>query len=67
MKLFDYFEAVKFPEENLILVFHGSILSYVYNVEFKSWDNYQGFKLLSLLTVENYPDVSKSEIMDACI
>ena len=33
MKLFDDFEAVRFPEENLIFITHGGYLYYIYDVE----------------------------------
>ena len=37
MKLFDDFEAVRFPEENLIFVCHDGYLYYIYNPERKYW------------------------------
>ena len=40
MKLFDDFEAVRFPEENLIFITHGGYLYYIYDVEYKHWRNY---------------------------
>lgn len=30
MKLFDTFEAVKFPEEDMIFITHGGYLCYIY-------------------------------------
>ena len=41
MKLFDDFEAVRFPEENLIFITHGGYLYYIYDVEYKHWRKYR--------------------------
>ena len=61
MKLFDGFEAVKFPEENLIFVTRGNYLYYIYNPKYNSWkkDKNAGY---NQITVNNYPDVSREEI-----
>ena len=37
MKLFDTFEAVKFPEEDMIFITRGGYLYYIYNSEYKWW------------------------------
>ena len=64
MKLFDDFEAVKFPEENLIFITKRGYLYYIYNSERKDWSKHKnaGF---DHLTVRNYQDVSEAELADA--
>ena len=37
MKLFDTFEAVKFPEEDMIFITRGGYLYYIYNPKYKWW------------------------------
>ena len=64
MKLFDKFEAVKFPEENLIFITHDSYLYYIYNPKYESWRKYRNWGNDSI-TVENYDDVSREELIDA--
>ena len=63
MKLFDGFEAVRFPEENLIFVTHDEYLYYIYNPEYKSWRKHSNAGN-DCITVCNYQDVSKEEIID---
>ena len=64
MKLFDTIEAVKFPEENMIFITSDGYLYYIYDPKYKWWrknsnaGNYH-------LTVSNYPDVSREELVDA--
>lgn len=36
MKLFDDFEAVKFPEENWIFITNDSFLKYIYDEKYKN-------------------------------
>ncbi len=64
MKLFDDFEAVRFPEENLIFITKHEYIYYIYNLEYKWWRKHKnaGF---DHITVSNYQDVSKEEIMEA--
>ena len=64
MKLFDNFEAVKFPEENLILITHNSYLYYIYDSVNKNWRKHRNAGH-DYITVSNYPDVSKKELEDA--
>ena len=64
MKLFDDFEAVRFPEENLIFITHGGYLYYIYDVEYKHWRKYRNAGN-DRITVRNYDDVSKEVLMDA--
>ena len=64
MKLFDEFEAVKFYEENLIFVTHNGYIYYIYNPEYKRWRKYRNAGNDSI-TVKNYDDVSKAELIDA--
>ena len=64
MKLFDTFEAVKFPEENMIFITHSGYLYYIYNPKFKRWRKHSNAGN-DHLTVSNYPDVSREELTDA--
>lgn len=64
MKLFGDFEAVRFPEENLILITHDGFLYYIYNLKYKNWRKYRNAGN-DHLTVENYQDISREEIMEA--
>ena len=64
MKLFDAFEAVKFPEENMIFITQGGYLYYIYNPQYKWWRKHRNAGN-DYLTVSNYPDVSREELVDA--
>jgi len=64
MKLFDDFEAVKFPEENLILITHNEYLYYIYNPKYSSWTKHKNAGN-DHITIHNYPDVSEKELMNA--
>ena len=64
MKLFDNFEAVKFPEENLIFITHKGFLYYTYNPKYDNWRKYLNAGNDSI-TVSNYPDISKEELINA--
>lgn len=64
MKLFDTIEAVKFPEENLIFITCGGYLYYIYNPKCKWWRKHSNAGN-DHLTVSNYPDVSREELVDA--
>lgn len=64
MKLFDAFEAVKFPEENMIFITQGGYLYYIYNPQYKWWRKHRNAGN-DCLTVSNYPDVSREELVDA--
>ena len=64
MKLFDKFEAVKFPEENLIFITKNEYLYYIYNPKYKSWKKHKNAGN-DQITVSNYPDVSKEELIKA--
>ena len=61
MKLFEGFEAVKFPEENLIFVTHDGYLYYIYYPKYKQWRKYRNAGN-DHITVSNYPDVSRAEL-----
>ena len=41
MKLFDNFEAIKFPEENSIFITKGGYLYYIYDSEHDYWKKYK--------------------------
>lgn len=64
MKLFDTFEAVKFPEEDMIFITRGGYLYYIYNPKYKWWRKHSNAGN-DHLTVSNYPDVSREELVDA--
>lgn len=62
MKLFDKFEAVKFPEENLIFITKDEYLYYIYNPKYEHWEKYKNAGN-DQITVKNYPNVTKKELM----
>ena len=64
MKLFDTIEAVKFPEENMIFITRGGYLYYIYNPKYKWWRKHSNAGN-DHLTISNYPDVSREELVDA--
>lgn len=64
MKLFDTFEAVKFPEEDMIFITRGGYLYYIYNPKYKWWRKHSNAGN-DHLTVSNYPDVSRDELVTA--
>ena len=64
MKLFDDFEAVRFPEENLILVTRSEYLYYIYDPTYKNWREHRRTGQ-DRITVKNYQEVSQEEIVDA--
>lgn len=61
MKLFDDFEIVKCPEENLLFVTHNGYLYYIYDPEYRHWKKH-GNAGNDRITVGRYPDVTKEEI-----
>lgn len=64
MKLFGDFEAVKFPEENVILITQRGYLYYYYQPRYEHWERHKNAGN-DMITVGNYPDVSKKELSDA--
>lgn len=64
MKLFDGFEAVKFPEENMIFVTHNGFLYYIYHPKYKYWRKHRNAGN-DHITVENYPTIRKEQLADA--
>lgn len=64
MKLFDTIEAVKFPEENMIFITSDGYLYYIYDPKYKWWRKHSNAGNYHL-TVSNYPDVSREELVDA--
>ena len=64
MKLFDDFEAVRFPEENLIFITHSEYIYYIYDPTYKNWRKHIRTGQ-DKITIKNYQEVSKEEIMDA--
>lgn len=64
MKLFGTFEAVKFYQENMIFITHDGYLYYIYNPTYKYWRKHRNAGN-DHLTVANYDDVTREELMDA--
>ncbi len=64
MKLFEDFEVVKFPEENLLFVTNSSYLYYIYDIEAQYWKK-QRRAGNDHISVANYPDVSRDELATA--
>lgn len=64
MKLFDDFEAVRFPEENLIFITTGGYIYYIYDPKYKHWRKHRKAGN-DHITVANYQDVSKEELTEA--
>lgn len=64
MKLFNGLEAFKFPQENLILITRDEYLYYIYEPQYKRWYIHKNAGN-DMLTVRNYPDISKKELADA--
>ena len=61
MKLFAEFEAVKFPEENLIFVTHNEFLYYIYNPKYEVWRKHRNAGN-DRITVSNYQDINRAEL-----
>lgn len=61
MKLFGDFDAVKFPEENLMFITHDRYLYYIYSFERKNWHRYQNAGN-DMIHIDHYPDVSREEL-----
>ena len=64
MKLFDGYEAVRFPEENLILITNERYLYYIYSPENGSWKKHKNAGC-DRLAVSNYQEISKEELTEA--
>ena len=64
MKLFDNFEAVEFPEENLFLITQNQYIYYIYYPKSKFWRKYTNAGN-DHITTSNYPDVCKDDLKDA--
>ncbi len=64
MKLFDDFEAVKFPEEDMIFITDNGYLYYIYNSKYEYWRKHRNAGN-DHITVNKYQDVSKEELMSA--
>lgn len=64
MKLFDEFEAVKFPEENLIFITNNKYLYYIYNHKYSNWHKHKNAGN-DVISVSNYPSVTKEELVNA--
>ena len=64
MKLFGDFEAIRFPEENLILVTSRGYLYYIYDPRSRHWQKHANAGN-DRLSVQNYPDVSRFELENA--
>ena len=64
MKLFDDFEAVKFPEENLLFVTNNKYLYYIYDPKRGFWKKHRNAGN-DRISVNNYQDISRKEIETA--
>ena len=64
MKLFEGFEAVRFPEEDLLFVTRNEYLYYIYNPKYKNWRKHRNAGN-DHITVSNYQEVSREEIIEA--
>lgn len=64
MQLFDNFSVVKFPEEDMLLITKNSYVYYIYAKKDNIWKKYKNAGN-DLITIINYKDVSKEEIIIA--
>lgn len=64
MNLFDKFDAVRFPEENLIFITNDSYIYYIYDPEYNYWKRHNNAGN-DHITVANYQEISKEELMEA--
>lgn len=64
MRLFDTFEAIKFPQEDIIFITRDEYLYYIYDSKYKQWRKHSHAGN-DQLTVSNYPDVSREELTSA--
>ncbi len=64
MKLFGEFEAIRFNQEGLIFITNNGYLYYIYSLKNKHWRKYHNAGNVHL-TVSNYDDVSKEELLKA--
>lgn len=64
MKLFGEFEAIEFPEENMILITRSGYLYYYFKQGYKLWRKHYNAGN-DFITVCNYPDVSRTELANA--
>ena len=62
MKLFDGFEAVKFFQENMILITHNGYIYYVYSYSGGYWIKYRNCGN-DHITIQNYDEVTREELM----
>lgn len=64
MKLFEKFDAVRFPEENLLFITRDEYIYYIYNPKYNYWRKHRNAGN-DHITVSNYPDVSTEELIEA--
>lgn len=64
MKLFSGFDAVRFPEENMIFITKDCFLYYIYDPKYEHWQKYRNAGN-DEITISNYCEISKVEIMNA--
>lgn len=64
MKLFEGYEAVRFPQENLIFITHDKYLYYIYNPKYRHWEKYKRAGW-DTITVSKYPDIRKKDLRAA--
>lgn len=64
MKLFEKFDAVRFPEENLLFITRDEYIYYIYNPKYNYWRKHRNAGN-DHITVSNYPDVNTEELIEA--
>ena len=64
MKLFEKFDAVRFPEENLLFITRDEYIYYIYNPKYNYWRKHRNAGN-DHITVSNYPDASEDELIAA--
>lgn len=75
MLLFDDFKAIKYEEENLILITYKGMLRYIYYPKYRCWKKHKcsydyikdkGWISLDLeVKTKNYPDINSEELIEA--
>ena len=64
MKLFEKFDAVRFPEENLLFITRDEYIYYIYNPKYNYWRKHRNAGN-DHITVSNFPDASEDELIAA--
>lgn len=64
MKLFDRFEAVRFPEEDMIFIANEGDLRFIYDHK-RNWWHKNDDAVIDSITVENYQEIDREELVQA--